>query len=517
MTNIQDWCISRQLWWGHQIPVWNCSTCGEATVSRETPLACGKCNTQGTLTQDADVLDTWFSSGLWPFATLGWPDDTAALKTFYPASILETGYDILFFWVARMMMFGLHFMGKVPFKRVLLSGLIVDETGDKMSKVKGNVIDPLDLVHGAEFQKMVPDAEAMAKFKKAYPSAAQMGTGFPAFGADAVRFTLATYPPSNMRIALAPKRIEGNRHFLNKIWNATRLSVELLGGSAKPPEKRPEATDAFNKWILSRLANAATIARAGLEAFRIDEAANELYRFFWYDFCDWYLEIVKPRLRDKKDPETAATLAYVLGASLRLLHPFVPFVTEELWQKLHDYPEKFASIALEPFPDGAGRDPDVEARVKTLMDVIVAARTVRAEHGIKWVDAIPLVIRGASDFVKQHAAEITRLVNTAPTFEPAGGERPKGYTMSVVRSPTGTIEVLAGLKGLVDPKHERERIEREIKKCEKDLAAIEKKLSSKNFADKAPKEVIEEAHAQKKAMEEALVRLKEALALVDEL
>ncbi len=516
LENIQDWCVSRQLWWGHQIPAWHGPN-GEIKVARTKPADLGP-----EWTQDPDVLDTWFSSALWPFSTLGWPDATPSLKKFYPTnpkqtSDLETGYDILFFWVARMIMFGLHFTDEVPFRRVLLSGLIVDETGDKMSKVKGNVIDPLDLVHGAEFTKMVPDAEAMAKFKKAYPSAAQMGQGFPAFGADAVRFTLATYPPSNMRIALAPKRIEGNRHFLNKIWNATRLSIELLGGNVTLPKTRPDVKDAFNKWILSRLANAATTARAGIEAFRIDEAANELYRFFWYDLCDWYLEIVKPRLRDQKDPETAATLAWVLGASLRLLHPFVPFVTEELWQKLHDYPEKFSSIALEPYPTGEGRDPDTEARVKTLMDVIIAARTVRAEHGLKWTDAIPLIIRGANDFVKQHAAEIKRLVNSEPTFEAAGGARPKGYTMSVVASASGAIEVLAGLKGLVDPKHERERIEREIKKCEKDLAAIEKKLSSKNFAEKAPKEVIEDAHAQKKAMEEALVRLREALALVDEL
>ncbi|HEY2366813.1 MAG TPA: valine--tRNA ligase, partial [Polyangiaceae bacterium] len=415
LENIQDWCVSRQLWWGHQIPAWH-GPHGEIKVARTKPADLGP-----EWTQDPDVLDTWFSSALWPFSTLGWPDATPSLEKFYPTnpkqtSDLETGYDILFFWVARMIMFGLHFTDEVPFRRVLLSGLIVDETGDKMSKVKGNVIDPLDLVHGAEFTKMVPDAEAMAKFKKAYPSAAQMGQGFPAFGADAVRFTLATYPPSNMRIALAPKRIEGNRHFLNKIWNATRLSIELLGGNVTLPKARPEPKDAFNQWILSRLANAAAISRAGIEAFRIDEAANELYRFFWYDLCDWYLEIVKPRLRDeKKDPETAATLAWVLGSSLRLLHPFVPFVTEELWQKLHDYPEKFASVALEPYPTGAGRDVETEARVKTLMDVIVAARTVRAEHGLKWADAIPLEVRGAPDFVKQHAAEIKRLVNSEPT------------------------------------------------------------------------------------------------------
>jgi len=520
LENIQDWCVSRQLWWGHQIPAWH-GPDGEIRVARTRPPELGP-----EWTQDPDVLDTWFSSALWPFSTLGWPDKTAALAKFYPTnatqtSDLETGYDILFFWVARMIMFGLHFTNEVPFRRVLLSGLIVDETGEKMSKVKGNVIDPLDLVHGAEFTKIVPDAEAMTRFKKAYPSAAQMGAGFPAFGADAVRFTLATYPPSNMRIALAPKRIEGNRHFLNKIWNATRLSIELLGGECTPPAKAPTAKETFNRWILSRLSSAARVVHEGMSAFRIDEAANELYRFFWYDFCDWYLEIVKPRLRDKSDPETAATLAWVLGASLRLLHPFVPFVTEELWQKLHDYPKNFASIALERFPqpEDAPRDEAIEARVETLKNVIVAARTVRSEHGMKFADAIPLVVRGADAFVRENAAEIERLTNTKDgvAFEPTGGARPKGFTMSVVPTASGPIEVLVGLKGLVDPKHERERVEREIKRCEKDLAAIDKKLSSPNFTDKAPKDVIDEARGQKRATEEARARLVEALALVDEL
>jgi len=519
LENIQDWCVSRQLWWGHQIPAWH-GPGGEIRVARTRPPECGE-----GWTQDPDVLDTWFSSALWPFSTLGWPAATPALAKFYPTnpkqtSDLETGYDILFFWVARMIMFGLHFTNEVPFRRVLLSGLIVDETGDKMSKVKGNVIDPLDLVHGAAFEKMVPDAEAMAKFKKAYPSAAQMGTGFPAFGADAVRFTLATYPPSNMRIALAPKRIEGNRHFLNKIWNATRLCTELLG-DARVPAKAPDAKETFNRWILSRLSNAARVAHEGMAAFRIDEAANELYRFFWYDFCDWYLEIVKPRLREGRDEETAATLAWTLGASLRLLHPFVPFVTEELWQKLHDYPEKLASVALERFPQAgdAPRDEAVETRVETLKNVIVAARTVRSEHGLKWADPIPLVVRGADAFVREHAAEIKRLTNCKdePTFADAGGARPKGFTMSVVPAASGPIEVLVGLAGLVEAKHERERVEREIKKCDKDLAALDKKLSSPNFTDKAPKDVVEEARAQKKAIEEARARLAEALALVDEL
>jgi valyl-tRNA synthetase len=533
LENIQDWCVSRQLWWGHQIPAWHGPN-GEIKVARTRPPECGE-----GWTQDPDVLDTWFSSALWPFSTLGWPEQTPALAKFYPTnpkqtSDLETGYDILFFWVARMIMFGLHFMNEVPFRRVLLSGLIVDETGEKMSKVKGNVIDPLDLIHGADFKEMVhktlpgaPEQEALAKFKKAYPSAAQMGAGFPAFGADAVRFTLATYPPSNMRIALAPKRIEGNRHFLNKIWNATRLSLELLG-AVKPPAQPPAAKDALNRWILSQLSEASRVTRAGIEAFRIDEGANELYRFFWYDLCDWYLELCKPILRDPTESalrtETAETLGYVLGASLRLLHPFVPFVTEELWQRLHGYPEAFRSVALEayPSPEDFPSDADVVARMGTLKAVVVAARTVRSEHGIKASDEVPLVVRGsdaALAFLRERQGAIKVLVKCKdqPGFDHAGAARPRGYTISVVPTSDGPIEVLVGLTGLVDPAHERARIERELKKIDKDLTAIDKKLSSPNFAEKAPKEVIEEAAAQKKSMEEAKVRLAEARHLADEL
>ncbi|HSQ62378.1 MAG TPA: valine--tRNA ligase, partial [Polyangiaceae bacterium] len=533
LENIQDWCVSRQLWWGHQIPAWHGPN-GEIKVARTRPPECG-----ADWTQDPDVLDTWFSSALWPFSTLGWPEKTPALAKFYPTngkqtSDLETGYDILFFWVARMIMFGLHFTNEVPFRRVLLSGLIVDETGEKMSKVKGNVIDPLDLIHGADFKEMVhktlpgaPEAEALAKFKKAYPSAAQMGAGFPAFGADAVRFTLATYPPSNMRIALAPKRIEGNRHFLNKIWNATRLSLELLG-AVRAPASPPDAKDALNRWILSRLSEAARITRAGIEAFRIDEGANELYRFFWYDLCDWYLELVKPILRDEAESElrkeTAETLGYVLGASLRLLHPFVPFVTEELWQRLHGYPEDFRSIALEAYPSPSDfpLDADVVAKMETLKAVVVAARTVRSEHGIKSSDEIPLVVRGsdaALAFVRERASAIKVLVKCKdlPVCDHPGAARPAGYTTSVVPTSDGPIEVLVGLKGLVEPEHERARIERELKKIDKDLAAIAKKLSSPNFTEKAPKEVIDEAHGQKKALEEAKTRLAESRHLADEL
>ncbi len=541
LENIQDWCVSRQLWWGHRIPAWH-GPDGEICVARERPEKCGE-----GWTQDGDVLDTWFSSALWPFSTLGWPDPTPALERFYgaPDSDLETGYDILFFWVARMIMLGLHFTGRVPFRRVLLSGLIVDETGEKMSKVKGNVIDPLDLVNGTSFSEMVkktlpgaPEAEALAKFKKAYPSAAAMGSGFPAFGADAVRFTLATYPPSNKRIALAPKRIEGNRHFLNKIWNATRLSLDLIGGFEWPEVTvRPQGF--YNRWIRSRFGAACAAAEDGLGAFRIDEAAHAAYRFFWNDLCDWYLELVKPILRSPAAPgsgtpadpafvaETQATLAYVLEGSLRLLHPLTPFITEELWQRVPRPRSRKSSVAFGPYPteasESASRDPDVDAWMETLQAVISAARTVRSEHDVDKKAEVPMRVRSGNPeaiaFLRGHADAIRFLVKTRgePGFEAPGGSREAGTTLSVVPSARGPIEVLVGLRGLVDPQAELARIERELKKLEKELALLEKKLGSPGFVDRAPKEVVDEAKAQRSALVDAKARLEAARELAAEL
>jgi valyl-tRNA synthetase len=528
LGNIQDWCVSRQLWWGHQIPAWHGPE-GKIVVARERPKDLGP-----EWKQDPDVLDTWFSSALWPFSTEGWPDETPALKKFYPASDLETGYDILFFWVARMMMFGLHFMGDVPFRRVLLHGLVVDETGDKMSKVKGNVIDPLDLVHGATFEEMVPDAESLAKFKKAYPSAAAMGTGFPAFGADAVRFTLATYPPSNKRIALAPKRIEGNRHFLNKIWNATRLALDLLGDWKWADEPPPKGF--YNQWIRARFASACATAHAGLDAFRIDEAAHSAYRFFWNDLCDWYLELVKPILRKQPDgtyarpdqvPETKATLAYVLEGSLRLMHPLMPFITEELWQRVPRPPSRKASIAFGPYPtpdaEKSALSAEVEGWMATLQQVISAARTVRSEHDVDKKADVPVTVRADAPemiaFLRGHVEAIRGLVKSKgdPVFEGRGGAREAGTTVSVLPTSHGPVEVLVGLKGLVAKDDEIARIDREMKKVEKDIGGLEKRLGSAGFVDRAPPEVVEEARKQLASLVEARARLGEARKLAEEL
>ena len=537
LENIQDWCVSRQLWWGHQIPAWHGPN-GEIRVAREKPAGLGE-----EWVQDPDVLDTWFSSALWPFSTLGWPEKTESLAKFYnpispsgeSGSDLETGYDILFFWVARMMMFGIHFMGRAPFARVLLHGMVVDETGDKMSKVKGNVIDPLDLVYGADFREVVakslpgaPEAEALTKFKKAYPSAAQMGASFPAFGADALRFTLSTFPPSNKRIALAPKRIEGYRHFANKIWNASRLSFDLLGSYRMEPS--PSApTSPYNRWILSRLDSALAVAHAGLDSFRIDDAANELYRFFWNDFCDWYLEIAKTVLRDADDAvplvrETKATLATVLETSLRALHPLMPYVTEELWQRMPKPTPHALSVALAEYPRATNRaNADIEKRVALLQSVIGAARTIRSEHEVHPAAEVPLRVRvddaAARAWLAECALLIKFLVKTkdAPVFEKVGGPRGAGTTVSVVPNDSGSIEVLVGLRGLVTAEEEASRIERTIKKIDKEIATLDKKLGAKGFVDRAPKEVVEETQAQRKAFVDARARIEEAKGLVGEL
>ncbi len=447
-----------------------------------------------------------------------------------------------------------------------------------MSKVRGNVIDPLDLVRGTTFAEMVaktlpgaPEAEALAKFKKAYPSAAAMGGGFPAFGADAVRFTLATYPPSNKRIALAPKRIEGHRHFLNKIWNATRLSLELLGDMPWP-EERAELTAAgdgptrgvsapkgfYNRWIRSRFAAACEAAHDGLDGFRIDEAAHAMYRFFWNDLCDWYLELVKPVLRSARTPaadgvgegghdldpapleaganaaeraglapETRATLAYVLEGSLRLLHPLTPFVTEELWQRVPRPRSRRVSIAFGPYPtpedERAARAPDVDAWMDLLKGCISAARTVRSEHDIDKKAEVAVCFRAANPeviaFLREHAPAIASLVKTkgAPAFEAPGGPREAGTTVSVVPSGYGSVEVLVALKGLVAPHDELARIERELKKVDKDLAAIDRKVASPGFVSRAPKEVVAETNAQRSSLVDAKARLEAARHLAAEL
>ena len=527
MSNILDWCISRQLWWGHRIPAFFCQSCGHITVTRAESIdACEKC--KGPVKQDEDVLDTWFSSALWPFSTLGWPNKSNLLEKFYPASDLETGYDILFFWVARMMMMGIHFMGEPPFKRVLLHGLVVDETGDKMSKVKGNVIDPLDLVRGAKFddvvQKALPGApleEALKKFKKAYPSVANMGEGFPAYGTDALRFTLASYSPQAKRIPLSPKKIEGYRHFCNKLWNATRFALPYLAG-AKVTTEPPKATKLMTRWLLSRLGKTTQIVKQGIDEFRLDDSTQALYRFVWNEMCDWYLELAKPIFNGGSEAEKAEVrdvLAYTLEASLRLLHPFIPFITEELWHKVPRPEGAPISLAIAAFPTAGPVDEEAEKEMGDLMAAIGAIRSIRSEHEVHPGAQVEVVLRSDDEarraLLTREALAIRTLAKTKgdAAVGPRGTPRPKGAVMNA----STDLDVLVSLLGLVDAKKEGERVKREIAKVEKDVASIEKKLALPSFADKAPPEVVAEAKAQIVELKRRREALEEAKQIATEL
>ncbi len=529
MTNILDWCISRQLWWGHRIPAWYCQSCGHTTVvNAESLEKCDKCAST-EVTQDEDVLDTWFSSALWPFATQGWPEQTPQLKRFYPASDLETGYDILFFWVARMMMMGIHFMGEPPFKRILLHSLVVDETGAKMSKVKGNVIDPLDLIHGADFESVVSKAlpgaskeEAAAKFKKAYPSTAKMAQGFEAYGTDALRWTMCSYSTQSKRIPLSPKKLEGSRHFCNKIWNATRFALPYLEGAvvtAQPPKPALR----INRWILDRFADTTVRMNKGFDDFRFDDSTNALYQFFWGELCDWYLEVCKAIFAGDDETaktETRNTFAHVLEASLRAIQPVMPFITEELWHRVPRPADSPVSIALSKLPDEADgrRDANALAEMTVVQSVVTAARTIRSEREVHPGARVPLVLRSEDAAVRKLLEEerlaIETLVKTDTLLvEGSGGTRPKGAALGV----GGGVEVLVLLKGIVEADNEKARIEREIKKTDKDVLALEKKLSSKGFAARAPAEVVEEAKQRLVEAKERKKLLDEAKTLAEEL
>jgi valyl-tRNA synthetase len=519
MKNIQDWCISRQLWWGHSIPASYCPD-GHITVSRTTPDACGTCASK-QLTPDPDVLDTWFSSALWPFSTLGWPKETPDLKRFYPTNDMETGSDILFFWVARMMMMGIHFLGEPPFSRILLSGMVTDERGQKMSKMKGNVIDPLDVIGGATLDQLVAKAEkAGAKdsgidyLKKTYQE------GFPAYGADALRFTLLSYSPQTTKIALSIKRIEGYRNFCNKLWNAARyalMALEGSGGIPAFPSKRPTPRALPNRYILSRLATAIETAREGIDSYRLDDASGALYRFVWNELCDWYLELSKPLLASDDaavKAETRETLAYVLEVTMRALHPMTPFVTEEIWQRLPKPANAPRSIMIAAYPDAAVDglpDADAEREMTRLQAIVVALRTMRAEHEVHPRVTLDVELRttdvAATDKLSRDLGAIGALCNARVTLAKVAGDAPEDRAVAVAEG----ITVLVPLAQLVDPEKERARLERDLKKLEKDIETTQKKLSNAGFVERAPATVVAEERTRLETMIVTQARLENAL------
>jgi valyl-tRNA synthetase len=489
MDNIQPWCISRQLWWGHQIPAWYGHdgkvfvALSEAEAQAEADRHYGA---QATLKRDEDVLDTWFSSALWPFSTLGWPDQTPELERYYPTDALVTGFDIIFFWVARMMMAGLHFMKEVPFHTVYIHALVRDERGAKMSKSKGNVIDPLDLIDE--------------------------------YGADALRFTLTALAAQGRDIKLSTQRVEGYRNFVTKLWNACRFAE--INGCVKVPDFEPKhAQQTLNRWIAHETANAAQEVTGAIKAYKFNEAAGAIYRFVWNIFCDWYLELAKPVLAGSDEAaklETRAMTAWVRDEILKLLHPFMPFVTEELWRVTADQgPARDDLIALTPWPDHIGlEDETAAAELGWVIDLVAAIRSVKTEMNIMATE-IPLVLAGVSAATEARAGRWTDVIKRLARLSSlaVAASPPPGSVQLVVR---GEVAALP-LKGIIDFAAERARLERELARIEAEIARIDGKLGNADFIKRAPEEVVEgererreEAEARRRKVVEALERLQGA-------
>jgi valyl-tRNA synthetase len=487
MYNIRDWCISRQIWWGHRIPVWTCGDCGTDIVEMEDPSVCPACG-KPELTQDTDVLDTWFSSALWPFSTMGWPEDTKLLKTFYPTSSLVTGFDILFFWVARMMMMGLHFMGEVPFKDVYIHALVRDEEGQKMSKSKGNVIDPLTVIDS--------------------------------YGTDAFRFTLAAFAAQGRDVRMSLARVEGYRHFINKLWNAARFSMMHLDQAY--PELDEANMGLADRWILSKLANVTNEVTESIENYHFNDTASSLYRFVWNEFCDWYLEASKPSLYGKNGDAcmraSKAVLYRVLKDTLVLLHPVIPFVTEEIWGKI---PGVSGSIMDAVYPgDKAGfeklSDSTAEKDMDFVTGVISGVRNVRGEMNIGPSLNLAAEIQSGNAWERETALkhkEMIMILSRLETFDVGEtGEKPKSSATVIV----GEASLYVNLKGVIDFDKETERLEKAIAKLGKDVEAITKKLTNDGFMSKAPDDVKEKVRAQYQESKEKLDKYIENLEKIKE-
>jgi valyl-tRNA synthetase len=521
MRNIHDWCISRQLWWGHRIPAWYCRSCNEVIVARETPAAC-KCGST-KLEQDTDVLDTWFSSGLLPFTTLGWPEATRDLEVFYPNSLMITGFDILFFWVARMIMLGCWFMmpphkpGKhgladhgpadeealrssVPFREVYIHALVRDADRQKMSKTKGNVLDPIEVINQ--------------------------------YGTDATRFTLAAMAAPGTDIAFSESRTAGYRNFANKIWNAARfmfMNVDRIDASLRPTQATTGGGAGFHvasledRWILSRFNRAARDVNDSLQAYRFDEAATRIYDFFWAEFCDWYLELIKPRLNfeegaDKTAARAAcANLVNLFEASLRLLHPVMPFITEEIWQAVYDGKPPLKSIALAAYPAADDKQIDLaaETEMAILQDLTVSVRNLRAELKVEPKVKVPIEVFAHEPAIRSMLEQNlhTILQDRSANVEKITFVESSLANRSGARS-TSRFDVFAIYEKKIDVAAERERLTKELEKIEKQLTSAQARLSDENVLTKAPTHVVE---GLRKQVEELSILREKLLAKLREL
>ncbi len=493
MRNIQDWCISRQLWWGHQIPVWYCDACGEVMVLRDDPSECGKCG--DCLRRDPDVLDTWFSSALWPFSTLGWPEKTPALDTFYPTDVMETGHDILLIWVAKMMMMGMKFMGDVPFRTVYLHGMVLDNKGQKMSKVKKNVIDPLDVMEDV--------------------------------GADSLRFYLAIMSGQARSIRFSMERVIGYRNFINKVWNSARFALAYVADD----EPQEFAADGLklglaDRWMLSRLNRAVAAADDAFRAFQFETVSETLYHFFWHEFCDWYIELCKRPLNGADGPESQIAakrvLTHALDVSLRLLHPIMPYVTEEIWQQLpvlraRKSGDATDTISLTAYPsaDESLIDEDAERTIGLLQEAITAIRTICSEMNAPPSKKVDVHIRAEGDdaavFV-EHEAYFKDLARVENLVVGPDVERPHASATAVVKGSA----VFLPLADLIDLGDEEKRIGKEIAQLGKYVASTQKKLGNANFVSRAPEEVVAAEREKVATAEASLERLRNTLESIRE-
>jgi len=525
MRNIEDWCISRQLWWGHRIPAWYDAD-GRIFVGRTEAEARNKANLgpEVILTQDPDVLDTWFSSALWPFSTLGWPDSTPELSRFYPTSVLVTGFDIIFFWVARMIMMGMKFMGDVPFREVYIHGLVRDAEGNKMSKSKGNILDPIDLIDGIALEPLVGKRtvglmrpEDSPKIEAA--TRRQFPDGIPGYGTDALRFTFAAMATQGRDIRFDLGRIDGYRNFCNKIWNASRF-VQMVVGERRLPEAPSEpALGLPERWIRHRLRAALVNVTAGFENYRFDLSAQALYEFIWDEYCDWYIELAKVTLNDPGTAEdvkdaTRHTLVDVLEVTLRMLHPLMPFITEEIWMQVAPMLGRQAETLMNrAYPQVAefAADEPADRAIAWVRQFILGVRRIRAENNLEPAKRIPVRVHGGSaeerSWLKAMEASIRHLarLETLEDSAEAGGA-------DATTALAGDMTILVPLLDLIDPAVERERLTKEIARLEQDLERVEAKLANASFVERALAEVVEKERRRAADNRDQIARFSEQLA-----
>ncbi|MBL4581539.1 MAG: valine--tRNA ligase [Gammaproteobacteria bacterium] len=527
MRNIQDWCISRQLWWGHRIPAWYDED-GKVYVGKTEAEIREKHNlgTNVSLRQDEDVLDTWFSSALWTFSTLGWPDEREFFDRFHPTDVLVTGFDIIFFWVARMIMMTLKFTGEIPFKKVYITGLVKDEQGQKMSKSKGNILDPIDIIDGIQLDELVEKRTAdmmqpqlKAKIEKqtrdAFPD------GIAGYGTDALRFTFYSLATTGRDIKFDLGRTEGYRNFCNKVWNAARYVLMNCEGKTVVDGSNisPKHLSIADKWISSRFEQTASSIEDAMENYRFDLAAQSLQEFIWNEYCDWYVELSKPVLWDEENnpKEAEATrwmLLNIMEKSLRLLHPFMPYITEEIWQRIAPLLNiQGESIMLQPYPqpDEANVDQNAEQSIEWIKGIIVAIRNIRGEMDISPAKAIPVFLNKGTESDRAKLEEYRPYLEKLAKLESIQWLKPNEEVPAAATQLYGDIEILVPMAGLIDVGAERARLEKEIAKLETGMKVVSGKLNNKKFMDNAPEAVVTKERGKAEQMSSALMALQEKL------